>query len=442
MKNKNIKNYNELATRLMISPSQLSQLLNDSYCPIKKNTLLLMNALDLKLQDTIHLKEDKNMNKYEQLDLFLLDDDSKEIDYINENKKYQLNKYEEVSNYVVNKQYDLLETFAGAGGLSIGLEAAGLKPKLAIEIDKYAAQTLINNSKSTHIINDDINNVLNNNFKGYDIEENLKIDVLSGGYPCQSFSYAGKRKGLADIRGTLFQPYADLISKLNPKIFIAENVKGLVNHDNGKTLHTMIKVFKDKGYKIFWNIFNAWDYDVAQKRQRIFIIGIRQDLIDNQKVEFRFPSPQEYKPVLRDVLIDVPESPGVTYPERKLKVMELVPPGGCWVDLPDSIAREYMGASYFSGGGRRGMARRLSWEEPSLTLTTSPNQKQTERCHPDETRPLTVREYARIQGFPDDWIFSGSIGNQYKQIGNAVPIPLAKYIGLSVNKYLSQFHDI
>lgn len=442
MKNKNIKNYNELATRLMISPSQLSQLLNDSYCPIKKNTLLLMNALDLKLQDTIHLKEDKNMNKYEQLDLFLLDDDSKEIDYINENKKYQLNKYEEVSNYVVNKQYDLLETFAGAGGLSIGLEAAGLKPKLAIEIDKYAAQTLINNSKSTHIINDDINNVLNNNFKGYDIEENLKIDVLSGGYPCQSFSYAGKRKGLADIRGTLFQPYADLISKLNPKIFIAENVKGLVNHDNGKTLHTMIKVFKDKGYKIFWNIFNAWDYDVAQKRQRIFIIGIRQDLIDNQKVEFRFPSPQEYKPVLRDVLIDVPESPGVTYPERKLKVMELVPPGGCWVDLPDSVAREYMGASYFSGGGRRGMARRLSWEEPSLTLTTSPNQKQTERCHPDETRPLTVREYARIQGFPDDWIFSGSIGNQYKQIGNAVPIPLAKYIGLSVNKYLSQFHDI
>lgn len=442
MKNKNIKNYNELATRLMISPSQLSQLLNDSYCPIKKNTLLLMNALDLKLQDTIHLKEDKNMNKYEQLDLFLLDDDSKEIDYINENKKYQLNKYEEVSNYVVNKQYDLLETFAGAGGLSIGLEAAGLKPKLAIEIDKYAAQTLINNSKSTHIINDDINNVLNNNFKGYDIEENLKIDVLSGGYPCQSFSYAGKRKGLADIRGTLFQPYADLISKLNPKIFIAENVKGLVNHDNGKTLHTMIKVFKDKGYKIFWNIFNAWDYDVAQKRQRIFIIGIRQDLIDNQKVEFRFPSPQEYKPVLRDVLIDVPESPGVTYPERKLKVMELVPPGGCWVDLPDSVAREYMGASYFSGGGRRGMARRLSWEEPSLTLTTSPNQKQTERCHPDETRPLTVREYARIQGFPDDWIFSGSIGNQYKQIGNAVPIPLAKYIGLSVNKYLSQFYDI
>lgn len=442
MKNKNIKNYNELATRLMISPSQLSQLLNDSYCPIKKNTLLLMNALDLKLQDTIHLKEDKNMNKYEQLDLFLLDDDSKEIDYINENKKYQLNKYEEVSNYIVNKQYDLLETFAGAGGLSIGLEAAGLKPKLAIEIDKYAAQTLINNSKSTHIINDDINNVLNNNFKGYDIEENLKIDVLSGGYPCQSFSYAGKRKGLADIRGTLFQPYADLISKLNPKIFIAENVKGLVNHDNGKTLHTMIKVFKDKGYKIFWNIFNAWDYDVAQKRQRIFIIGIRQDLIDNQKVEFRFPSPQEYKPVLRDVLIDVPESPGVTYPERKLKVMELVPPGGCWVDLPDSIAREYMGASYFSGGGRRGMARRLSWEEPSLTLTTSPNQKQTERCHPDETRPLTVREYARIQGFPDDWIFSGSIGNQYKQIGNAVPIPLAKYIGLSVNKYLSQFYDI
>lgn len=98
-----------------------------------------------------------------------------------------------------------------------------------------------------------------------------------------------------------------------------------------------------------------------------------------------------------------------------------------------------MGASYHSGGGRRGMARRLSWNEPSLTLTTSPAQKQTERCHPDETRPFTVREYARIQSFPDDWEFAGSTNNQYKQIGNAVPVNLAEAIGKSVVNYLNQF---
>ncbi|RIN20926.1 DNA cytosine methyltransferase, partial [Mammaliicoccus vitulinus] len=140
-----------------------------------------------------------------------------------------------------------------------------------------------------------------------------------------------------------------------------------------------------------------------------------------------------------DVLKDVPDSPGVKYSEKKEKVMKLIPAGGCWVDLPESIAREYMGASYYSGGGKRGMARRLSWEEPSLTLTTSPNQKQTERCHPDETRPLKIKEYSRIQGFPDSWEFVGSIGNKYKQIGNAVPVNLAKYIGFAVNKYLKQF---
>ncbi|MBN2922014.1 MAG: DNA cytosine methyltransferase, partial [Lactobacillus sp.] len=146
-----------------------------------------------------------------------------------------------------------------------------------------------------------------------------------------------------------------------------------------------------------------------------------------------------YQPVLRDVLKDVPKSEGASYPASKIEVLNLVPPGGCWVNLPENVAKSYMGASYHSGGGRRGMARRLSWNEPSLTLTTSPAQKQTERCHPDETRPFTVREYARIQSFPDDWEFAGSTNNQYKQIGNAVPVNLAEAIGKSVVNYLNQF---
>lgn len=112
--------------------------------------------------------------------------------------------------------------------------------------------------------------------------------------------------------------------------------------------------------------------------------------------------------------------------------MKLIPQGGCWINLPKPIQKTYMGASYKSGGGKRGMARRLSLKEPSLTLMTSPSQKMTERCHPTETRPLTNREYARIQTFPDSFQFSGSTNNIYKQIGNAVPCLLSFYIGIQI----------
>ena len=122
--------------------------------------------------------------------------------------------------------------------------------------------------------------------------------------------------------------------------------------------------------------------------------------------------------------------------------MDLVPPGGCWINLPEDIAKDYMGKSYYSGGGRRGVARRISWDEPCLTLTCSPAQKQTERCHPDETRPFTTREYARIQSFPDDWKFSGSMSQVYKQIGNAVPVKLGKAVGLSIIDYLNKIEKV
>lgn len=117
--------------------------------------------------------------------------------------------------------------------------------------------------------------------------------------------------------------------------------------------------------------------------------------------------------------------------------MKLVPEGGYWRDLPEAVQKEYMKASYFMGGGKTGMARRLSWDEPSLTLTCGPAQKQTERCHPEETRPLNVREYARIQTFPDTWQFTGSVGAQYKQIGNAVPVNLGYYMGMSARAILN-----
>ena len=441
MNQKNIKTQTELAERLQMSKSQLSQMLSEGFSPLKTNVVKLTNELGLsyaeilkeELSDTMTttiVKKHATNNK--QLELF--NDDS--LDRF----KYKLDEFIDIQNTTPKRDYTLVETFAGAGGLSLGLEKAGFNSVADIEIDSTACSTLKLNRPNWNVIEGDINTIAQNGiFNHEQFTFRGELDVLSGGYPCQSFSYAGLRQGLNDTRGTLFHPYSQLLVQLQPKMFIAENVKGLLNHDNGRTLETMIEIFEDSGYQVFWNILNAWNYGVAQKRERIVIIGIRNDLFEQQQYSFKFPKEYTYQPVLRDVLKDVPKSEGASYPASKIEVLNLVPPGGCWVNLPENVAKSYMGASYHSGGGRRGMARRLSWNEPSLTLTTSPAQKQTERCHPDETRPFTVREYARIQSFPDDWEFAGSTNNQYKQIGNAVPVNLAEAIGKSVVNYLNQF---
>lgn len=327
-----------------------------------------------------------------------------------------------------------VELFAGAGGLALGLEQAGFENLLSNDFDKDSCNTLKANRPNWNVICDSVENLAEQDLlKKLNIKEG-ELDLLSGGYPCQSFSYAGKRLGLNDVRGTMFYYYAKILKQLKPKMFLAENVKGLVSHDGGKTLQTMINVFEEIGYRVQYKVLNAWDYGVAEKRERIVIIGIRNDI----PVEFEYPTPYEYKPVLRDALKDVPKSEGASYPQSKREVFDLVPPGGCWRDLPEDVARAYMKGSYNLGGGKTGMARRISWDEPSLTILCSPCMKQTDRCHPDETRPFTIRESARIQSFPDTWQFTGSLNSKYKQIGNAVPVNLAKEIGLSIIKVLKE----
>ncbi len=229
----------------------------------------------------------------------------------------------------------------------------------------------------------------------------------------------------------MFYYYAEILKELQPKMFLAENVKGLLTHDQGRTLKTMLGVFEEIGYSVSYEVLNAKNYNVAQKRERIVIIGIKKEY-ENQGINVVFPKSNDKLLTLKDVLKNVPISEGAKYPDKKKKILELVPPGGYWRDLPEEIAKDYMGKSYFSGGGRTGMARRISWEEQCLTLTCSPAQKQTERCHPEETRPFTVREYARIQSFPDNWEFEGSMNEKYKQIGNAVPVELGKAVGLAL----------
>ena len=323
-----------------------------------------------------------------------------------------------------NRKIKVAELFAGAGGLAFGLERAGLKTIFLNEIDDNSIATLKKNRPNWNVIPGDVKNI---SFK------DIKADVVTGGFPCQAFSYAGKKLGFEDTRGTLFFEFARAVKEIQPKIFIAENVAGLVSHDKGRTLQTMLKVLREDldDYDVEYKILNAVNFSVPQKRRRIFIVGVKKG------ISFNFPKEHNKIITLKEALKNVPESKGTEYSEKRKEVMKLVPPGGCWVDLPEKEKKEYMGKSIHSGGEKRGMARRMSWDEPSLTLTTSPSQKQTERCHPEETRPFTIREYARIQTFPDDWEFVGSVSSQYKQIGNAVPVKLAEEIGKEIIKALT-----
>lgn len=339
------------------------------------------------------------------------------------------------------RPYTSIELFAGAGGLALGMEKAGFAHTLLNEIDHDACMTLRQNRPEWRIEENDIKNIQFTQFAN-------QIDFLSGGFPCQAFSYAGKQNGFNDIRGTLFFELARAVQETQPKVFMGENVKGLAAHDGGKTLETIKNVIRELGYTLIEpKILRAIKYQVPQKRERLILIAIRNDLAE--RVQFHWPEPYYRIMTLRDAFYkgslydtDISISEGQKYPTKKQKVMELVPMGGYWRDLPIDIQKEYMGGSFHLEGGKTGMARRLSLNEPSLTLTCAPAQKQTERCHPTETRPLTVREYARIQTFPDEWNFAGSLSSQYKQIGNAVPVNLAYAIGRSLIRLLNDIERL
>ncbi len=338
--------------------------------------------------------------------------------------------------YYALKKYSVLELFAGAGGLALGLEKAGLSCKLLNEIDRWACKTLRKNRPNWNVIEGDVSKESFTHLKG-------QIDIVTGGFPCQSFSYAGKKRGLDDARGTLFYEFARTVKEVEPLICVGENVRGLVSHEKGKTLESMIRILEDLGYDVLPpQVLKAVFYNVPQKRERLIIVGIKK----GAGISFAYPDPNSEMSILSEALkagrlydTDVPVSVGQTYPDRKKEIMDMIPPGGYWRDLPIDIQKEYMLKSFYLGGGKTGMARRISWDEPSLTLTTSPAQKQTERCHPDETRPFQVREYARIQTFPDDWEFEGSTNQIYKQIGNAVPVNLAYAIGEELVKSLNAY---
>lgn len=395
MQKQGIYTQTELAQKMGITKNQLSVMLSESYSPLKTRVSDLCSILGVSPLD-------------------ILDAGTVQQPAVN----------------CEDGAIAAIELFAGAGGLALGLEKAGISTLEFVEIDKSCCETLRKNRPNWNVACEDIHKTDFTEFAG-------KVDIVTGGFPCQAFSYAGKKLGMEDVRGTLFFEFARCVKDVQPKIFMAENVRGLVSHDKGRTLSTIINVFSELGYDVQYKVLNAAYFNVPQKRERIVIIGTKRGL----KLKYEYPTPNKKMMTLKEGLKGCPKSEGQTYSPKKKAVLSMVPPGGCWVDLPEDIQKSYMGKSFYSGGGKRGMARRISWNEPCLTLTCSPSQKQTERCHPDETRPFTVREYARIQSFPDDWDFCGGIGDKYKQIGNAVPVNFAYALGLALKSAIIDYRE-
>ena len=341
---------------------------------------------------------------------------------------------------------DVISLFSGGMGLDLGLMQAGLHIAVCQDFDKTCANTIRANGHT--VIEGDIRNmeaeaVLKQ--AGLHIGEPF---LVCGGPPCQPFSTAGKRLGINDPRGSLFMDFIRMISYIKPRFFLMENVKGLMSSplktdnecnedtEHKKVIDIILSEFDKLGYKTVYGVLDAVNYGVPQFRERFILIGSR----DNEDIFLPVPThfSKHQNPVYRWVTIsqafeglaEVGEC-GKISPSR-LRYLKLVPEGGNWRNLPDDVVKEAMGGAYESGGGKVGFYRRLSFSQPSPTLTTAPAQNATMLCHPTENRPLSVREYARIQQFPDDWIFTGTTADKYKQIGNAVPTGLAKAIGMAI----------
>lgn len=327
---------------------------------------------------------------------------------------------------------NFVELCAGAGGLSSGLIKAGFTPLLLNDIDKWCCETL----RKNHPKVETASLVQCCPMEDLDLSNFKEIDLLACGTCCQSFSSSGLRKGFSDPRGQVMLKFIEMIHSVKPKVSLIENVKGLLTHNKGESMKEVIRLLSaNDTYEVQYKVLKAVDFDVPQKRERVFIVGTRKDL----KLKFEFPTPITKTPkTVKDALQNVPKSEGAKYSLEKIELFKLIPQGGNWKNLPIEMQKKYMGNAFNSGGGRTGYLHRLSWDKPSVTLLCSPSQKQTERCHPSEERPLTVREYARIQTFDDSYEFMGSMAAQYKQIGNAVPVELARHIGIALSKALKK----
>jgi DNA (cytosine-5)-methyltransferase 1 len=346
-----------------------------------------------------------------------------------------------------------LSFFSGCLGLDLGLEMAGLHSRLYCDFNKKCRESISANRIGIPVI-DEIHNYSSNEVLELAGLERGKVFCISGGPPCQAFSTAGKRQGFSDPRGNVFLRFIDLILDIRPEYAIIENVRGLLSaslrhrpHNErgpdfppleldeikgGALLH-IISTLKEGGYSVSFNLYNSANYGAPQKRERVVIM-----ISLNGRIPFLTPTHDEFGRFglpkwisFKDSCSDIKgKQTFLEFPESRLQYYRLLKDGEYWKDLPtEEMRREALGKSYFSGGGKTGFLRRVNSSKPSPTLVTSPTMPATDLAHPFEDRPLSVEEYKRLQGFPDNWIIKGNIRDQYKQLGNAVPVQLGKAIG-------------
>ena len=375
--------------------------------------------------------------------------------------------------------FDAISLFSGALGLDVGLEQVGrlvnnsfgptearFKIRACVESDPSSQQSILKNLAE--------GNLEDKNLKLYgDItrikdpksileETGIKgsLPLLVGGPPCQSFSTAGRRGTGQDPRGSLIWEFVRFVREMNPRFFLMENVRGLLSaairhrpiakrgpdsppledeEQPGSVYRMLLNDFESLGYHVDVFEVNAVNYGAPQLRERVLFIGNRYNL------SVEFPQPTHGDPsliggtltpmlpyrTLRDAVQGLVEKEPVLldFSPRKKRYLARVPPGGNWRSMPTDVQRESMGEAWFAKGGRSGWWRKLSWDLPSPCLVTMPNHASTSLCHPDELRVLSLREYTKIQEFPDNWIVTGTVAEQYRQVGNAVPVRLGEVAG-------------
>lgn len=378
-------------------------------------------------------------------------------------------------------RYSVVSLFSGGMGLDLGLESTGRFGIVAcVEKEPSFCETIRRNrdrgrlSTELRVFQGDISQIEPPEVLAAVGLEPGELDLLVGGPPCQSFSTAGRRRTIQDTRGTLLWEFLRFVQAMRPRFFLMENVRGLLSaalrhrpiadrpERGGPTLDgdeqpgSVVRQFAadlarspDARYHMDCFEVNAVNYGAPQIRERALFIGNRYNAVvdfpdpthgtpsgqpvHSENATLFEPAPRALQPwsTLREAIGHLQESDPIVmdFSPRKKRFLSLVPPGSNWRSLPLDVQQESMGQAWFAKGGRSGWWRRLTFDLPSPTLVTMPNHASTSLCHPVETRALSIREYARIQEFPDEWEFMGTPAEQYAQVGNAVPLRLGRIAG-------------
>ncbi|MBX3233518.1 MAG: DNA cytosine methyltransferase [Labilithrix sp.] len=348
----------------------------------------------------------------------------------------------------------IISLFSGALGLDLGLEKAGFRVKVAVECNKFAAETIRLNRPDIEVIPKRIEDVSTD-----EILEAAKLKpgeaaLVTGGPSCQAFSTAGQRGSMSDPRGVMFREFLRVVDEARPRFFVMENVRGILSaairhrplgkrgpgypaltRDErlGSALAQVLRELKKTGYYVVFDLLNAADFGVPSTRERVAFIGSR----DGEPIWMPEPTHGPERTSTRRAWVTLEKAIGglkgphsyTPLAASKARFLRLVPTGGNWKDLPPQLQKKALGAAYVSWGGRSGFCRRLGWDRPAPALTTRPDSKATMLCHPTETRPLSIDEYKAIQQFPKRWRLAGGKPQQYKQLGNAVPVGFGAAIG-------------